>query len=129
MNWVDRYFFLKTLSPFHRLPEGELAHLAHQFTWREWAPQTVVRHKGEILLHLHVIASGSLIEEGGSALPVIFGPSSLIEGRELPNNIRTGDDPVQVLLMSKRNVLTMTAQLPELFLDYLQECDPEDLRL
>jgi signal-transduction protein with cAMP-binding, CBS, and nucleotidyltransferase domain len=127
MNWVDRYFVLKNLYPFSSLAEGELAHLAQKFIHRRYGANTLVAEKGEVLLHLYLIASGDILDDEKSSMPRIFGTVALLDGKELDTNLSSGPEDTSLLLLSKRHYLTMVAQLPELLLHMTRNYSSKEL--
>ncbi len=122
LTLADRIFLLRGLPAFSRLYDSEVGSIASACRVRTFEPGELVSRAGRPLKHLHIVARGSVIDEGAGALPPVFGATSLLTGESLDAALTADpEEGATCLLLGRAHFFTLIHEYPPLLVNLLKE--------
>lgn len=123
MTLVERIFRLRSVAPFDRLTDAELALIADSAVLRHYQPGKRVVSRDKPARALFVTLHGSLADEQGRPLPDVLPMASLLSGKPLPCDILTSaTDGAVCLLINKGHFFTILHECPALTIGFVELC-------
>jgi signal-transduction protein with cAMP-binding, CBS, and nucleotidyltransferase domain len=119
MSVTERFFRLRSVHPFDRLHDSELAMIADAAVVRAYEPGHVIASAGKPMKALIITLEGQLCYEDGTVLPQVFSPGHLLMGAALEQSVCvSGTEPAFCLLIAKSHFFTMLYECPLLTLGF-----------
>lgn len=122
MTLVERLFAIRSMSPFDRLTDEEIALIAEAALERKYEPGRKVASSGKSMKALFITVKGSLVDSKGRRLPAVFSPSALISGRTLTADVLASSEEGAVcLLLNKGYFFTVLYECPALAVGFIEK--------
>ena len=118
---TERLLALKTIAPFDRLADAELALIASAARARAFAPGETLLAAGKPAPYLFVVVEGEAREEGGAPVPPVLGADSLLFQSPLERTIRAGEAGAVCLLLGRAHFFTTVYECPALVIGLLRQ--------
>src|SRR3989339_246831 len=107
MTVTERMFQLRSITPFNRLSETELAIIAESAVERHYEAGRCIAAMNKPARALIVTLKGSLTDDKGKKLPDILPAEALLTGTPLPYDIfASNPDGAKCLLINKGHFFT-----------------------
>jgi signal-transduction protein with cAMP-binding, CBS, and nucleotidyltransferase domain len=118
MTLVEKILALKTMPPFDRLRDSEVALIASAATVRHFAPGQLIHCAGEPFARFHLLVQGSW-ESAPGPLPSSLGVASLLFDQAALAAVTAGPDGARCLVIGRSHFHTIVTECPDILLGYL----------
>jgi CRP-like cAMP-binding protein len=121
MSLAHRFFALKSVPPFDRLRDAELALIADVAQERTCAPGAVVHANAEPFRRLYVRLEGDWQFSDGQPAPAVLGVGSLLFNQPAPGAVLAHPTRgARCAVIGKDHFHTICNECPELLLGFLE---------
>lgn len=117
---LEKFFALRAVQPFDRLPPDELTLLADVARPRSYVSGAILSGQAGAADRLAVVVEGRAVDEQGRPLGPILGVRSLLGLAGAPRASADGPAGARVLEITKRHFFTLAHECPEFIVGLLE---------